>query len=85
MDHWPKKPYFRHFRKIYQENFGQGFHSGRRRQTPWARVPWILAVAGLALSTLGIAPVCPFSMTDFRVSQVRVERLKFLRLARHVL
>ena len=74
-----KRPIFGTSREIYTENFGPGFHPGRRLEVPWGRVPWILVAAGLALSTLGLAPVCPFSRTDFRVSQVRVGRLKFQR------
>ena len=44
-----KRPLFATFRHIYQENFGQGFHSGRRREVPGARDPRILVVPLLKL------------------------------------
>ena len=43
-----KRPILGAPRQIDPENFGQGFHSGRRRQSPWARDPWILVAAGEA-------------------------------------
>ena len=39
-----KSPLFDVCRQIYPENFGQGLHSGRRREVPWARDPRILVV-----------------------------------------
>ena len=39
-----KSPIFDSSRQIYQENFGQGLHSGRRREAPWGRDPCTLVV-----------------------------------------
>jgi hypothetical protein len=39
-----KRPLFDACRQIYPENFGQGLHSGRRREAPRARDPRILVV-----------------------------------------
>ena len=39
-----KRPLFDACRQIYQENFGQGLHSGRRREAPWGRDPCTLVV-----------------------------------------
>ena len=39
-----KRPLFDARRQIYQENFGQGLHPGRRREAPRARDPRILVV-----------------------------------------
>ena len=39
-----KKPIFGAPRQIYQENFGQGLHSGRRREAPGPRDPQNLVV-----------------------------------------
>ena len=39
-----KIPLFDASRQIYPENFGQGLHSGRRREMPRARDPLILVV-----------------------------------------
>ena len=41
-----KRPLFGACRQIYTKNFGQGLHSGRRREVPWARDPLILVVTG---------------------------------------
>ena len=43
-----KSPIFVVSRQTYTENFGQGFHPGRRQGMPWGRDPWIIAVAGRA-------------------------------------
>ena len=39
-----KRPLFDACRQIYQENFGQGLHSGRRREAPGPRDPQNLVV-----------------------------------------
>ena len=39
-----KRPLFDACRQIYPENFGQGLHSGRRREAPRVRDPRILVV-----------------------------------------
>ena len=39
-----KRPLFDACRQIYPENFGQGLHSGRRREAPRALDPRILVV-----------------------------------------
>ena len=39
-------PIFDASRQIYQENFGQGLHSGRRRELPWGREPFFIVAAG---------------------------------------
>ena len=48
-----KSPLFDASRQIYTENFGQGLHSGRRRQRPWPRDPRILVVPLLKLPHSG--------------------------------
>ena len=48
-----KSPLFDVCRQIYQENFGQGLRSGRRRQSPWPRDPRILVVPSKRLPHSG--------------------------------
>ena len=47
-----KSPLFDACRQIYQENFGQGLHSGRRREVPWPWDPRILVGPLQKLSTI---------------------------------
>ena len=48
-----KSPLFDACRQIVTENFGQGLHSGRRRDVPWGRDPRILVVPLLRLPHSG--------------------------------
>jgi hypothetical protein len=73
-----KSPLFDACRLPDQENFGQGFHPVRRREAPWGRDPWILVVAGLALSTLERCAVGRIFIPDLRASRYRVRSFHFL-------
>ena len=48
-----KRPIFGAPRQIYQENFGPGLLSGRRREVPWGRDARILVVPLLKLPHSG--------------------------------
>ena len=70
-----KRPLFDACKQIYQENFGQGLHSGRRQEMPWGRDPLILVAPPWLQCHVGDGSGTPLLQADLRVSRVRVRRL----------
>ena len=73
-----KWPTFVTCRQIYPENFGQGFHSGRRRQRPWTRDLRGLTGPLQIFHTLEMDPAPRIFRPDIRASRYRVRSLHFL-------
>ena len=72
-----KRPIFGAPRQIYQENFGQGFKSGRRQEVPWAWDPRTLVLDDCPHFMWERCAVGCFSRGDFRASRYRVRSLHF--------
>ena len=72
-----KRPIFGTSRQIYQENFGQGFKSGRRQEVPWTWDPRALVLDDGPHLRLERCAAGSFSRGDLRASRYRVRRLPF--------